>query len=142
MDFRATIDSAAERLAAISEERSMQPYGPGKWLRKEVLGHLIDSAANNHQRFVRAQLQGELSFPGYQQNGWVDVQAYRDEPWADLVDLWRSYNLHLLHLMSRVPEELLLTVCTIGTNEPVTLGYLMEDYVVHMKHHLEQILDL
>ncbi len=75
-DFRQTIESSAVRLLRISEEESRQPLSPGKWSASEVIGHLIDSAANNHQRFVRAQFRDELVFPGYEQEEWVRVQGY------------------------------------------------------------------
>ena len=101
---------------------------------------MIDSAANNHQRFVRAQLGQELAFPGYEQERWVAVQRYQDESWEALVALWQHYNQHLLHVMECVPGDQLSRRCVIGDNDPVTLEFLMKDYVVHLKHHLEQIL--
>src|SRR6267378_7813233 len=103
-DFRRTIEHAAARLLEIPEEQSAIPRSEDKWSPKEIIGHLIDSAANNHQRFVRAQFTDELVFPGYEQEAWVQVQRYNDEPWEQLVQLWRLYNLHLLHVMSAVPE--------------------------------------
>ena len=101
---------------------------------------MIDSAANNHQRFVRAQLGQELAFPGYERERWVAVQRYQDESWEALVALWQHYNRHLLHVMVRVPGEQWRRRCVIGDSNPVTLEFLMKDYVVHLKHHLEQIL--
>ncbi|HKP84454.1 MAG TPA: DinB family protein [Blastocatellia bacterium] len=139
-DFKRTISESYAQLARVSEGASAAPITPEKWSRKEVLGHLIDSASNNHQRFVRAQLDGGVTLPGYTQEAWVERQGYKDEPWADLVMLWKSYNLHLLHVVSRMPDDKLGAMCAIGNNEPVTLGFLVEDYVKHMKHHLKQIL--
>ncbi|HEX3229824.1 MAG TPA: DinB family protein [Pyrinomonadaceae bacterium] len=150
-DFKQTIESANARLRQISEAQSQQPSAEDHWSAKQVIGHLIDSAANNHARFVLAQLKDDLLFPGYEQDGWVRVQQYQNEPWPQLVDLWRAYNLHLVHVMSSVPQEKLTTPCTqhslqtiafetVSANEPVTLEYLMTDYVVHLKHHLGQIL--
>jgi hypothetical protein len=112
---------------------------------------LIDSAANNHARFVIGQLKDDLVFPGYDQNGWVRTNHYQQRAWSDLVQLWRSYNLHLHHLMTHADRAKLSTPCTLHTlqeiafktvpkAEPVTLEYLMKDYVDHMKHHLAQIL--
>jgi hypothetical protein len=123
-----------------------------KWSPKEVIGHLIDSAANNHQRFVRAQLNDELSFLGYEQEDWVRVQGYNQEPWQQLVQLWKHYNLHLLHVMSLVPEQTRtkprtthnldqIAWKTVAAKNPVTLEYFMRDYVAHMKNHLRQIAD-
>jgi hypothetical protein len=151
-DFKQTIDSASQRLLQISETQSEQPRAEEHWSSKQVIGHLIDSAANNHARFVLAQLKDDLLFPGYEQNGWVQVQQYQSASWARLIDLWRAYNLHLLHVMSCTPKEKLSNHCTqhslqtiafqtVSENEPVTLEYLMKDYVVHLKHHLSQVLD-
>lgn len=105
----------------------------------EVIGHLVDSAANNHQRFVRAQQVAELVFPKYEQNDWVRVQGYNEVPWMDLVELWRRYNLHLAHVMRRIPDDKLEVRCTIGDYAPVTLGFLVEDYLTHLRHHLKKI---
>jgi hypothetical protein len=112
---------------------------PDRWTIKEVLGHLIDSASNNHQRFVRAQLAGELVFPKYQQNDWVRVQKYDHADWPQLIELWEHYNVHLAHIIRNVSEASLAVPCIIGDNEPVTLEFLMQDYVVHLKHHLNKI---
>ena len=123
---------------------------PGKWSPKEIIGHLIDSAANNHQRFVRAQSQDDLIFPGYDQDTWVTVQRYLDAPWQDLVTLWRSYNLHIARLMAVTPDEVRLRERKrhnlhelawqpVPADAPATLDYFMRDYVLHLHHHLRQI---
>lgn len=149
-DFKKTIESASARLSQISESQSKQPRAEGHWSPKQIIGHLIDSAANNHARFVLAQLKDDLLFPGYEQDGWVRVQQYEQASWPQLVDLWRAYNFHLVHVMSCVPIEKLTNRCTqhslqtiafetVSEKEPVTLEYLMKDYVVHLKHHLGQI---
>ena len=139
-DFKSTLDHALVQLRTITESNSQKVVSPEKWSKKQVLGHLIDSAANNHQRFIRAQLGQELVFPGYEQEAWVAVQHYQDESWDALVALWQYYNQHLLHVMECVPGDQLSRRCVIGDNDPVTLEFLMKDYVVHLKHHLEQIL--
>jgi DinB family protein len=151
-DFRTTIERAENRLLSISEQESQIPRAEGKWSPKEIIGHLIDSATNNHQRFVRAQFDDNLSFSGYEQEEWVRVQGYIQEPWPQLVQLWKHYNLHLLHVMSMVPEQTRtkprsthnldqIAWKTIAKNETVTLDYFMRDYVAHMKNHLGQITD-
>ena len=150
-DFKQTINSAAERLIRISEAESEQPRAEDHWSSKQILGHLIDSAANNHARFVRAQMKDDLVFPGYDQDRWVQVQHYQQASWLQLVELWRAYNLHLLHVMASTPKEKLSRLCThhslqtiafetVPETEPTTLEYLMKDYVVHLKHHLGQVL--
>ena len=140
-EFRSILDTASPEFEAISESDSSDKPVPDKWSKKEILGHLIDSAANNHQRFVRAQLSAELKMPEYEQQLWVDTQRYQQESWVNIVRLWKSYNLHLLHLVASIPETALHNYCFIGDNEPVTLEFLVEDYVKHLKHHVEQILE-
>ena len=149
-DFRQTIDQAGGRLQQISEEHAATPAAEGKWSPKQIVGHLIDSAANNHQRFVLAQFSDDLVFQGYDQEAWVEVQHYNDEPWSNLVQLWRQYNLHLCHVMSAIPPETstkprvrhsLDTIAwnTVNASEPATLEYFMRDYVAHLENHLKQI---
>ncbi len=113
--------------------------GP-KWSRKEELGHLIDSASNNHLRFVRAALEPQYSGPGYDQDAGVRLHGYQDLPWTDLLELWRRYNLLLSELIARIPAAKLITPCTVGGNAPMTLAFLIEDYVLHLRHHVDHIL--
>ena len=149
--FRQTIELAAARLLEIPEKQSAIPRSEDKWSPKEVIGHLIDSASNNHQRFVRAQFTDELIFAGYEQEGWVRVQNYQGETWPELVQLWKLYNQHILHLVSHIPEETRTKLRSkhnlhqiasdaIRENEAVTLDFFIRDYLDHMKKHLEQIL--
>lgn len=138
--LQTTVEMAAPLLRQIDDAAASRKPAPEKWSKKEILGHLIDSAANNHQRFVRAQLQAELRFPGYEQVGWVSVQDYEGAPWSGLIDLWLNYNLHLAHVAGKVPVERLGTSLRIGEDEETTLGFLIEDYLRHLKHHLGQIL--
>jgi hypothetical protein len=133
------VESAQAVLHQVTEPESRKPALPGGWSRKEVLGHLIDSASNNHQRFVRASLQGALEFPGYDQDGCVAVQSVQEAPWPLLVALWSEYNRYLAHVIAHLPAPKLDTACRIGSNEPVTLRFLVEDYLKHMLHHLGQI---
>jgi hypothetical protein len=139
-DFEAIMSMALPRLLAISETDSSVRRGPEKWSKKEILGHLIDSASNNHQRFVRAQLSSEIKWPGYEQTEWVRTQGYQRESWESLVALWKAYNLHLLHVAAAIPPDRLSTLCFIGDDEPVTLEFIVADYVRHLKHHIEQII--
>jgi len=150
-DFKQTVDSAVPRLLQISEEQSEAPRAEDHWSSKQIIGHLIDSAANNHARFVLAQFKDDLIFPGYDQDQWVHAQQYQNASWAQLVELWRAYNLHLLHVMSSAPREKLnqvrtehslqtIAFKTVDRSAPTTLEYLMKDYVAHLKHHLGQVL--
>src|SRR5690349_8813863 len=83
-----TVDEAEAILDDISDAAASKPRAPGKWTRKEVLGHLIDSALNNHQRFVRAALQGDLTFPGYDQDGLVVLERFNAMHWTELIEFW------------------------------------------------------
>ena len=149
-DFRDTVLDATARLRDIPEEQSRRRGAAEEWAPIEVLGHLIDSAANNHQRFVRAQFTDDLVFPGYEQDQWVSSQKYRDESWPDVIQLWSAYNLHLLHTASVIPSEVLtkqrsphtldqIAFNLVDKNQPATLEYLIRDYVDHLRHHLDQI---
>ena len=133
------IETAEPRLRRISAPESGKPVLSGGWSRKQVIGHLIDSASNNHQRFVRAALQPSLDFPGYDQEGNVRVQAPQEADWQLLVSLWGAYNRYLAHVIARLPASKLETPCRIGSGEPVTLAFIASDYVTHLVHHLSQI---
>jgi hypothetical protein len=133
------LNTVPQRLSALTEEQASSRPAPGRWSAKEILGHLIDSASNNHQRFVRAQLAPILEIPSYEQDSWVGAQGYLSEPWSNLVALWTSYNYHLLHVMRGVPAHALAHTCVIGGRPPVTLDFVMADYVRHLEHHIAQI---
>jgi hypothetical protein len=133
------IGEAEPRLREINEAESTKPILPGGWSRKQVIGHLIDSASNNHQRFVRAALQTSLDFPGYDQDGNVEVQAIQKADWKLLVTLWAAYNRYLAHVIAHLPPSKLETACKIGSGEAVTLRFLATDYLRHLVHHLSQI---
>jgi hypothetical protein len=126
-------------LRATPEIEAAHKPAPDRWSKKEILGHLIDSACNNHQRFVRAQLEGGLAFPGYDQEGWARCQEYSTAQWGLLVELWAAYNRHLAELVARLPAAALSASCRIGDRAPVTLAALVEDYVRHLDHHLAQL---
>jgi hypothetical protein len=133
------IDAAEPRLRQISEPESEKPVLSGSWSRKQVLGHLIDSASNNHQRFVRAVLQSSLDFPGYEQDENIRLQAPQQADWLLLISLWAAYNRYLAHIIARLPASKLETPCRIGSGAPVTLKFLATDYLTHLLHHLTQI---
>ncbi|HUQ72159.1 MAG TPA: DinB family protein [Planctomycetaceae bacterium] len=138
-DLLTTVQQAVAEYRTLDTELVRQRPSPDRWTIQEVVGHLIDSAANNHQRFVRAQFTTVLVFPKYEQNEWVAGQAYNDADWLELLDLWLAYNRHLAHVLRRVPDGALGVRCTIGNYAPATLHFLMADYVVHLRHHLQKI---
>ena len=149
--LRNAIEKSTPLLEKMSEESTRRRPAPGKWSPREIIGHLIDSASNNHQRFVRAQFQDDLVFPGYAQDEWVSAQRYHDAPWDELLMLWRSFNLHIARVMEAVPTEARLrprarhnldeiASKAVPKDKPATLDYFMEDYVWHLQHHLRQII--
>lgn len=136
VEFSSVLDLASARLPLLTETATRVD---GHWSKKQILGHLIDSAANNHQRFVRGQLDRELVTLGYAQEDWVETERFNDREWSDLVQFWLAYNRHLLHLIVHARPERLGSIIRIGGDDPVTLEFVMIDYVRHMKHHLEQL---
>jgi hypothetical protein len=152
-DLRSTVSQVATLLAGVPEEAAARRPAPGKWSAKEIVGHLVDSASNNHQRFVRAQFQDDLVFPSYAQDDWVALQRYQEASWPHLLTLWRDFNLHLAHLIDVTPPEQRLrprrrhNLDRIGyeqvpAEDATTLDYFMRDYVDHLHHHLRQLRDL
>jgi hypothetical protein len=149
-DLRSAVASATPKLQSIPQDAARKPVAPGKWSPQEIIGHLVDSASNNHGRFVRAQLTDDLVFPGYEQDEWVRLQAYSTSDWPQLIALWGSYNSHIAHLVENIPQEIAtksrarhnlneIAWKTVPTDKPATLEYFVRDYVAHMKHHLAQI---
>jgi hypothetical protein len=138
-DLVAVVDEAAARYLTFTDAHASVRHATDGWSPKEVIGHLIDSAANNTQRFVRAQESGALVFPGYAQDHWVRTQGYQSADWKNLVAFWQMFNHHVGRVMRCIPPESLAIPCSIGDGAPVTLGFLVEDYFAHLRHHLEQI---
>lgn len=133
------INLVPPKLRRINESEASRKPAPEKWSKKEILGHLIDSAGNNHQRFVRVQLAEELRFPAYAQNDWVRCQGYGQESWPSLIELWLALNRHLAHIINLIPDEKRSMPCWIGENKVVTLAELMDGYIKHLEHHLKQM---
>lgn len=136
----ALLNTVPQKLAEFSDAQASGKSTDGRWSKKEILGHLIDSAANNHQRFVRAQFSTHLDIAGYQQEQWVSAQDYAGQPWTELVSLWLVLNRHLVHIIRRVPVDCLPHTISIAGRDPVTLEFVIDDYLSHMEHHLGQIL--
>jgi hypothetical protein len=115
--------------------------GPADWSKQEILGHLIDSAMNNIQRFVRGGYNAAENFPPYNQERWVEIQGYNDRDWAETIEMWVVINRHLCAILNRLTDDQLQNPCGIGRETPVTLAFVMEDYLRHLKMHLGQILE-
>jgi hypothetical protein len=135
-----TIERELPNLRTLTEERASIARGPGKWSPKEELGHLIDSATNNHIRFVRAVIEAEFRGPGYSQDDWVRLHGYSSMQWDTILSVWLQYNLLLAALVNNISEDRLETPCFIGNNPPLTLRFVIEDYILHMQHHIDQLL--
>lgn len=149
--FRSDLETAEPALRRITDAAAGIPLAPGKWCPKEVIGHLIDSASVNHERFLRAVQSDDLVLPGYDQDAWVAVQKYASCAWHDLLDLWSAFNRYLVHVMGAVPAAErnrlrdrhsldFIAFRGFSADHPTTLEYLMCDYVVHLEHHLTQVL--
>src|SRR5215467_12788945 len=113
-DLGRTVAQAKARLLELDNADTSTRPSENKWAKKEILGHLLDSASNNHQRFVRAALQGSLTFPGYDQNFLVDLERFADIDWNFLVDFWAAYNRFLAHVINSLPAEAAKAICNIG----------------------------
>ena len=149
-ELRSTLAKESVRLLAISDEAASKRPGPLKWCPKEIIGHLIDSATNNHGRFVRAQLQDDMIFETYDQDLWVDAQNYCNRDWKHLVITWQNINEHIADSIDVIPADVLsrprarhnldrVAWRTVPVTERVTLEYFVRDYAAHMRHHLGQI---
>ncbi|HVI48617.1 MAG TPA: DinB family protein [Chitinophaga sp.] len=150
MDTTAEIRAVAERLALLCREvpvkireisdEDFHYKRPGKWSKKEILGHLIDSATNNHHRFVRARVEEQPPRVFYDPDDWVDVQQYQQEDRELVLLLWETYNRHLVLLINGMREEDLAKGCaTKDGSGLLSLHFLVTDYLIHLEHHLKQI---
>lgn len=137
--FSSDIEELREILDDVPADLATVPWRAGGWTRKQILGHLLDSAANNRQRFVRASIEGAYVGPSYAQDAWVACHGYAHLSWKTLVEWWNVEHDILIAVVERIPEERMDTLCTVGDDAPVTLRYLIEDYTRHQFHHFEQI---
>jgi hypothetical protein len=137
------INAAVARWRNLPEQTLRFRPSEDAWSIKEITGHLIDSAANNHQRFVRLQLLEQLTFPDYGQDNihWVRIQNYQDRTWEELLGLWRFYNVQLAYIIRSADPSCLNHVWQLDAENRVTLFDLMTDYLKHIEAHLDQITD-
>jgi hypothetical protein len=133
------IDHVPARLDNIPPAKAELKSAPSQWSSKQELGHLLDSAANNHQRIVRTQLEDKPAMPGYDGDRWVELHAYEHRDWSELIGLWRALNGQLLAAARAVPDSAWSRTCTIADSKPLTLKFVFEDYIEHMMHHLQHI---
>jgi hypothetical protein len=128
------------RLEALKDETYNWRPSPEKWSKKEILGHLVDSAQNNIRRFIVAQYE-ETPAILYSQDDWVAFTGYRDYPVRDLISLWNGLNKHIVIILSHMSERNAQRKC-IMEDQPQSLKWVAADYCNHLIHHLHQILDL
>ena len=131
------IRSAVPWLVVLSEADSGVPERAGKWSAKEIVGHLTDSAVNNLSRIVRMQI-GPERLPGYAQDAWVELQRYREREWSEVLALWFALNEHIVWITRHIDRRTLKNQASVA-GEIVSLGFLIEDYISHMEHHLKAL---
>jgi hypothetical protein len=137
--FRDEVDALKAALLGVPLELADVPWREGGWTRKQIVGHLLDSAANNRQRFVRAAIDGRYAGPLYAQEAWVAAHGYAEQSWATLLRWWGVEHEILAAAVDRIPEERLDAVCVLGEEAPVALRFLIEDYLRHQWGHLKQL---
>jgi hypothetical protein len=133
------VEKAPSMLTQISEEKMSEKPAPNKWSKKEIIGHLIDSATNNHHRFVRGQFEA-IPEIRYDQNGWNKYSFYQQIDSKQIILFWTIYNSQLIELIKRIPTDNLKRKVKVGDNL-LTIEYLIIDYVEHLEHHLKQAID-
>lgn len=138
--IRAAVTAARPHLEAITPETARLKSAPNEWSKQEILGHLIDSAYNNHQRLVRGAYNAAMDFPPYKQESWVALQVYNERDWHELITLWTAVNAHLCAMIEQLTDAQLENPCNIGRAEPVTLRFVVNDYPRHLNMHLADIL--
>jgi len=134
------IDNELQRFQNIPEEEWSYRSSTEKWSKKEIIGHLCDSAFTNIRRFVVTQYKENENIV-YDQNIWVKAQNYQNVPTSDLIDLWKSLNYQIVHVVENIPDEALQRTCDTTKTEPqvFTLEFIINDYVDHLQHHLKAI---
>jgi len=137
--FRSGMNDLDGALHDLPPQVADRPWRIDGWTGKQIVGHLLDSAANNRQRFVRAAIDGSYEGPGYEQKGWVAAHGYADQSWATLLRWWVVEKEILIAVVDCIPEERLEAPCLIAGGLPVTLRFLIVDYLRHHRHHLEQL---
>jgi hypothetical protein len=135
--LRELINELYDKYKDLDEEYTSIQLSEEKWSVKEIFGHLIDSAANNYQRFIRLQEKSDLKFPGYSPD-WVKVVPYNSFPYESLMKLWKEYNLLLCHIIQNMDDSVLKNSWATEDTD-LQLDFLVKDYISHMKIHKEHL---
>ncbi|MEQ1588076.1 MAG: DinB family protein [Cyclobacteriaceae bacterium] len=140
-ELQEIITSFSPKIKVISSGEFNAKPNPAKWSKKEVLGHLIDSAHNNLRRFVAGQYEQEPNIV-YDQDFWVRANDYQHMRDSDVIELWRLINERIVATLKNMPPEYYARACNTGKQSPSihTIQWLASDYVKHLKHHLNQII--
>lgn len=133
------VEKAYNKYIDLNDDITSKRVSENKWSLKEIMGHLVDSASNNHQRFIRLQIVSELDFPGYGKDNWkwLELSKYSEMSFSDILLLWKQYNILIANIMRNAKEDALSNYWTLD-GEKYTLKELIVDYLRHLKEHLEQ----
>jgi hypothetical protein len=137
--FRCELDAIRAALLSVSPDMVDIPWRDSGWTRKQIVGDMLDSAANNRQRFVRAAIDGSYAGPMYAQDAWVAMHGYAKLPWKTLLEWWDVEHEILASVVDHIPPARMDALCTVGDDAPVTLQFLIENYITHQLWHLKQI---
>lgn len=130
-DFKSEFISIGENFASIK-------LSEDKWTLKEIIGHLVDSASNNHQRILRMKMTDHLNFPDYKNTQWLELQQHNRMKFADLLGLFYFYNKLLANIIENISEEELVHRWEVQWDPKedfIILEALVKHYVVHMRGH-------
>lgn len=133
--FRGLVEKLEGIISGVDEGITHIKPAQDKWSLKEIIGHLVDSSSNNHQRFVRLQFGDLIGFPSYDKDQWIYVQKYNDMDWKDITALWSSYNRIMLKVIEHMDTNALGNVWSIDENE-LTLEFIVNDYFRHLDWHI------
>ncbi len=136
MTYREAINNFHTFLLSIDREITCIKVTEEKWSLTEIVGHLIDSAANNHQRMVRLQYTNRLNFPAYDCEQWLSVQKYNIMAWELVVSHWYSYNCILINIIEGIEDAQLDNVWVNGEEE-IPLREIIHQYYRHLELHME-----